>query len=1202
MRILSAIHPLRPSDLHNHQYRNRSLHAMKIKRLEILGFKSFVDKTVIDFQQPVTGIVGPNGCGKSNIVDAIRWGMGEQSAKNLRGKQMEDVIFGGSETRKPLGMAEVSLLFSTEDSMVPVKYLNYSEIQVTRRLYRDGESEYYLNKTPCRLLDITELFMDTGVGTKAYSIIEQGKIGTILHSKPEDRRFLIEEAAGVTKFKARKQVALRKIEYTRQNLTRLGDIINEIKRQVSSLQRQAKKAERFKSCREELREIEQFFTVRSWESLEAERLVISRDHEEAAASLTVASAELDHSDLRLEELRISLMEEEQQVTAAQEEAYRVKGDLQSVQNRLEFQRKEYAALDSRRLRLNEELAALERQKTEASCEQESLAAHRGEYDSDIDKDESRLIEVEKNLEELTRGELEFTRQLDDARRELFDLLAEITQINNSQTGAARRLEAMAERFDRLHREHLQLQERLVETLARCSGFEAELAGQQRLKEELQIRLEKARNHESLLKRQFHDTEQDLHRQRNLLSARTSRLQSLRELEKSLSGYGQGIRTLLKSERFSGRFKVTLADLVETDEAYETVLEAALGDRLQYLVSDGTDALKGIDFLRSGKGGRSSFLVAPPLLTAPSTVPTDCPELRTLVSVKPGFRLHVEPLLAGIYLAADLESALERGRHYPDCTFVTSAGDLVTAGSIVCGGSPETAGPGIISKKREIRELSREVAEMTEGIAALEVSRDTLKRQTGEAEENERSLRQEIHQTELRLINLQKDLQRARDEQQRVQERLAIRQIEDDQFAEERELLEQEIRDSVCGREEREGRKQEIESRVEVTRTALEVRKDELTQSRELVTALKVRTASLKEKRDANHRAVSRLEELLCDLETRVAGHLQQVRAGDDDRVRLELEISENDRQFKRLLLDNATVEARLSAVRMAYQSNTDRVREEELALKDLRGTCEELRRSAGEKVMALTELAMRMEHLEQSLADRYRTDLRTLVDLFRDRVEDEDALHRRQALLQKQVEELGEVNLTAIEEYRELEERYEFLSSQKADLEESLGGLQQAIQKINRTTRKRFFETFNLVNDKFQELFPQLFRGGHAELRLTNEEDLLETGIDIIVQPPGKRLQNVTLLSGGEKALTALSLIFAIFLIKPSPFCLLDEVDAPLDDANIGRFNDMVREMSTISQFIVITHNKGTMSVADTLYGITMEDPGISKMVSVKLN
>lgn len=1176
---------------------------MKIKRLEIVGFKSFADKVTLEFPQRITGVVGPNGCGKSNIVDAIRWGMGEQSAKNLRGKHMEDIIFNGSQNRKPVGMAEVSLVFSTEDGQIPAKYLNFSEIQVTRRLYRDGESDYFLNKTPCRLLDIAELFMDTGVGAKAYSIIEQGKIGTILHAKPEDRRFLIEEAAGVTKYKARKQVALRKIDHTRQNLIRLGDIIAEIRRQVNSLQRQAKKAERFRYFRDELKEIEQFFSSRKWAGLASERLRITAEQDALNSRVAVVSAELESGELRVEERRISLMEEEQGVTTAQEESFQIKGTVQALENRLEFQRKELAALEGRTVRLEEELIGLERQTAEAARELAGLETHRGEYDSDLEADESRLAEGEAHLEELTRTELDLSRRLEETRKELFGILSEIAQLNNVQSGATRRLEGLAERFDRHHRENVQLRERLVEVFGRSAGLEKDLAGQQCARIELVTAAEEAREREAVLKRRFTETEQELHRQRNTLTARKSRLQSLRELEASLSGYGQGVKTILLSERFKGRFTGLLADMVETTEQYETALESALGERLQFLVaSNSEDARDAIEFLREGRGGRGSFITGRPWQTTAQEVPADLPLLSSLVAVAPGRDELVEPLLDGVYLAGNLEEAIQRGRTYPACTFVTRQGDLVARGGLVSGGSPETAGPGIISKKREIRELSREVADLAAAITSLEEERERYRRETGETEEEVRELRQEIHQTELRLVNLQKDLQRAREEQHRVEERLAVRQMEDDQLSEERSALEQELADSGLGRAEREERKQVIELRVEEFRAALEAKKGELAQTRDLVTGLKVKAASLKEKQEANRRAVKRLEELLRDLESRMSGHRRQMNEGEGERVRLDLEIVENDRQLKRYLVESATVEARFSAAREAYQAHAEVLREDEQVVRGLRSSCEDLRRTAAACSVALSEISLQMEHLEQSLAERYRIDLQEILPLFQDREWDVEETRQRQMELQRQVDEMGEVNLTAIEEHRELEERFNFLSSQKADLEESLNGLQQAIQKINRTTRKRFFETFQLVNAKFQEVFPRLFCGGRAELRLTDEEDLLETGIEIIVQPPGKKLQNVTLLSGGEKALTALALIFAIFLIKPSPFCLLDEVDAPLDDANIGRFNEMVREMSAISQFIVITHNKGTMAVADTLYGITMEEPGMSKIVSVKLN
>ncbi|HEX5773865.1 MAG TPA: AAA family ATPase, partial [Geomobilimonas sp.] len=435
---------------------------MRIKRLEILGFKSFVEKVSFDFTEGITAIVGPNGCGKSNVVDAIRWVMGEQSAKNLRGRQMEDVIFGGSEFRKPLGMAEVSLVFSTEDGRVPARYLDYSEIQVTRRLYRDGTSEYYLNKTPCRLLDISELFMDTGVGARAYSIIEQGRIGMILLAKPEERRFLIEEAAGVTKFKSRKQVALKKIEATRQNLLRIGDIVAEIRRQLNSLQRQAKKAEKFREYREELKEIDLRGAVHQYLAVTAEKERLAGDLAELNTVVAALASQLEREELALEERRIALLEEEKTLTAAQEEIFRAKGEMQACENRLEFQRKEQLNLEQHRARFAGELESLARQLFEADAELKMLEDRKGAFSSELAGEEETLLEKERELEEFTAAEGKLTAQQEESRRELFSVLSQIAQQSNTHGGATKRLEALEERYERSRREDAMLREKLAE--------------------------------------------------------------------------------------------------------------------------------------------------------------------------------------------------------------------------------------------------------------------------------------------------------------------------------------------------------------------------------------------------------------------------------------------------------------------------------------------------------------------------------------------------------------------------------------------------------------------------------------------------------------------------------------------------------------------------------------------------------------------
>jgi chromosome segregation protein len=1175
---------------------------MKIKRIDIIGFKSFVDKVSLDFPAGITVIVGPNGCGKSNIVDAIRWVMGEQSAKNLRGRQMEDIIFGGSESRKPLGMAEVSLVFSTDDGRVPSRYLNYSEIQVTRRLFRDGESEYLLNRTPCRLLDIAELFMDTGVGAKAYSIIEQGKIGMILLSKPEDRRFLIEEAAGVTKFKTRKQVALKKIEITRQNLLRIGDIIAEIKRQLNALQRQAKKAEKFREYREELKEIELQFAARSFVAMEKEKELASA----ALAQLNDRNAELSSSmqerDLNLEVKRIALLEREKGLASAQEEIFRLKGESRAMENRLEFQRKELLNLERHKARFGEELAVVRSRLADAESELKNFAEERGLFSVELAGEEEKLAREEARLEEMGRGEAELARGLEKQRHDLFALLSEIAQFNNQFSSASKRLESMEERFERNRREEMQLQEQLAETRERSSELEQVLLELRRVREENAVALSSLTAREDGLKKSLSEAEAKLQQRRDELSARTSRLHSLQELEAQFAGYGRGIRTLLLADRFQGRFHGMVADAVETDEEFEAAVEAVLGERLQYVLSSGDDdVMEAIDFLKESSGGRCSFITRNIAVSEPRA-PSGAVSLLAKVSIPPDFHPFVQPLLAGVYLADDLCSALTLAGNFPELTFVTTKGEMVQSSGVIHGGSMEGARQGVIHKKREIRDLARESAALAEAVGELEAERGSFREQISSVEEELRDNRQELHRSELDIANAEKDLQRLREGFLRLEERLLLKGLEDEQFRDEKDLLEREKNDSMAKRGAGEERKALLEKGVSDLQGALAEKRRELGEMREMVTAVKVRVAALLEKRESACRAETRCRELIGDLQERLAGSAAELEKGKSESEGIGREIEHNEAALKALMARQVVADEAFAGIRALYEADGAALHEEEGNLRTLRAACEDINKKMAEQGVKLSGLTMKLEHLEDSIAERFRLQVATIVPIYADLPWDEGVKKRRQDELQRFIDEMGEVNLMAIDEYHQLEERFNFLSAQRDDLEESMQALQQAIQRINRTTRKRFLETFQMVNAKFTEIFPRLFCGGSAELRLTDENDLLETGIDIVVQPPGKKLQNVALLSGGEKALTAVALIFSIFLIKPSPFCLLDEVDAPLDDANIGRFNEIVREMSAVSQFIVITHNKTTMGVADTLFGVTMEEPGVSKLVSVKLN
>jgi chromosome segregation protein len=1175
---------------------------MIISRLEIHGFKSFADKVSLDFRQGITGVVGPNGCGKSNIVDAIRWVMGEQSAKTLRGKQMEDIIFGGSETRKPLGMTEVSLFFSTADGRIPAKYLNFSEIQITRRLYRDGDSDYLLNGTPCRLLDITELFMDTGAGAKAYSIIEQGKIGMILSSKPEERRLIIEEAAGVTKFKARKQVAVKKIELTKQNLLRIADIIAEIRRQLNSLQRQAKKAEKFKEYREELREIELLFAVRGYQELLENRAHIAAELAQLRHRSTEAAHAAEQGVLELEERRIVLLEEEKRLGEVQEENLQLRGEISARENRLAFQRKEEVALRERLARFSQELAGLDGRAADAGEELRLLTEHTADLLASLAAEEVSLTGAERALAALQEEETLLVSGLDGRRRELFALGAEVSQLNNQHGAVSKRLGVLAELVARSRRESLFIQEQQQEAADRVVGQEESCRSLTSRKAALELDLAALRDHDAQLRTRLAAVEHRYQGERDRLTTTASRLHSLQELEAQFAGYGQGVRNLCLAEPFKGRLQGVVADIFEVAEEYELALEAALADCLQYVLCKGSaDAREAIGFLRDSAGGRCS-LVMPDVLSVPEIAPPAGGErLLDHVTVSERYTTLAGVLLGRTFIAETLDAALSLGRKSPQLIFVTRDGDMVTAGGIVHGGSAEVAQQGLIHKKRMIKELSAEVRTLEARVAELAAERERLGADVRVTEESLRTCRQELHQTEIELVNAEKDLLRVRDELQRLGERLSLKIFEDDQLQEERQTLEQDVVRFEQQRAHAEHKKALADQELTALQHALEDKQRQINGAREHVTSQKVALAALREKHESGTRTMTRIRNDMQDVHGRRSLLEAELGAGERELQRLCAAIAADAGALEEFLDKQCVVEESCAALRSRYETEAGSVRDRESQLRGVRDAAEKLSQAVGEQALQLSEIEMRLQNSEMLVAEKFRCALTDLLPVYGDRQYDEQEQRSRQAELVGLIDAIGEVNLTAIEEYRELDERFVFLSDQKADLEESLHGLQQAIQRINRTTRKRFLDTFILVNEKFQEIFPRLFCGGRAELRLTNEEDLLETGIDIVIQPPGKKLQNVMLLSGGEKALTAVALMFAIFLIKPAPFCLLDEVDAPLDDANIGRFNEMVREMSAISQFIIITHNKSTMTHADCLYGVTMEEPGVSRLVSVKL-
>ncbi|MDP3940141.1 MAG: chromosome segregation protein SMC [Deltaproteobacteria bacterium] len=1182
---------------------------MKIKNLELCGFKSFVDRTVFEFPTGITAVVGPNGCGKSNIVDAIRWSMGEMSAKHLRGKSMEDVIFNGSAKRSPVNMAEVTITFSTEDGIAPPQYAGFSEISITRRVFRDMESEYLINKVPCRLRDVLELFMGTGVGTKAYAIVEQGHIADLVSARAADRRGLIEEAAGITKYKSRKNAALRKLEATDQNLLRVNDIVHEVRRQMGSLERQARRAERFKTLRDELRLLDIDLSARQSRSL-------AREVEEGSERLAVLGRELDSLSASIasdegaaEALRLEMVEHERALERKQTELFDLKSTIARHESRIDLLKKDRENLQLQQARGGTEIERLRGECSRFESERVRVLGDRDTALKGLKEKETAQSEAEALLAQVVTREVELAEEIQRAGEALSARIAEaaaversIAELRQRQSEVKERAEAGEGGAGELRLRLMSLAPEIESTTTKLQRERAEKDGQVLERESRVARVESLRGEVAELETAWHTA-------REGLRVMESRLSSLREFEAGYEGYQDGVRVILSREREggggSGRVLGLLTEAIEAPTEYEKAVEAALGERLQsVVVRDLDDGIESVKYLKASGSGRSSFL---PLAlrqreqaTGAPPDPVLAPPLARFLRVEPPYHDVVEALLRRVYVVDTLEraAAIWRAGGF-DGTLVTKEGDVLDPTGMMTGGSARATG-GLISRKREIREMDgglpetqaaceRAEAAFTERKAALEAAQRALE-EAGSA----------LHARELDSVSLERALERLEAERDALSRALSLREEDVRSIAGSFEQLGRDLDQAVSRQqqlgEERTARESEIATLRE-RRASLVV---DLDAARLEATELRVESAGLIERGQGLEQEAQRLGQSILESDARAQSLQEEIEGAQTRIAAIETELVACDEALAVLMVQHAQGGDALGKDREGIEAFTVRLQAIDSRVRELRHAHQARGEQVNKFQVAQKEIELRLQHLTESVYEKYQVRLDDL-EIDEAAVVDHEAREARRAELRAQLERLGEVSLGAIEEYQELSERYRFLTEQSEDLRRTIESLQNAIQKINRTSRKLFIDTFEQVSKKFEETFPQLFNGGKARLSLTEGEDVLEAGVEIVAQPPGKRLQNVTLLSGGEKTLTAVSLLFAIFQVRPSPFFLLDEVDAALDDANVGRFNTLLHEMTARSQFVLITHNKATIELADTLYGITMEDPGISKVVSVKL-
>jgi chromosome segregation protein len=1318
---------------------------MYLQSLEIIGFKSFAAKTVLNFHRGVTAIVGPNGCGKSNVLDAIRWVLGEQSAKALRGGEMADVIFSGTDSRPALGMAEVSMTFSECEKELGT---DWNEVRITRRVYRDGKSEYFLNKTSCRLRDIHQLFMDTGVGRSAYSIMEQGKIDLILSNRPEDRRAIFEEAAGITKFKAQKKEALRKLEYTESNLVRVQDIIKEVKRQIGSLQRQAAKARRYQSILADLRVFDTHISHKNYRAhsteLESLRTRLSQGEE----ARQIHEIEISQQETELSAFRERLQEFETEAAAVRDAMQTLRNRVFSAENRISTNHERTAEASTliERHRLDifqaeEKIRTQEEQIEQTDTLLQQMIASLSTHQETLNEHTARLAAVREER-------LAAERELSSQNSELSNSEARLNSLRGEISGATSRRESGETRLHLLQNE--------IETASRSAAeISTNLEDLKRRSDAAHLALEHSQaetaaamaDHETAqLDRQ--NTEAVLNAAGKEAAGLESRLEVLRQLQEQGEGLDEGTQALLKGldnpDLYHAAIKGTLAQHIQVEERLIPAIEAALGSALQaVLFKDTQVAEAALATLAGKKLGRATLIPTdwisaphvgqasrlspenPPHSSAPfdppahekgeqasrlfsqtpETSPTSDPTVGQASRLSPenppqpsapfdppahekgeqASRLfsqtpetsptpapHPTPtplpfgvfgrasdcvqgnsdgaqlarhLLREVLIVENLEAAIRLRSENPSFAFATLDGGFISLTGLIHGGATgENTGQSTLQRKIRIAELETSLNEATAKIESLAAARSAAAAAMDHATERLKHARESMQAAQIETASVDNERRHAERQFSDIEAKRAS-------FLREAASIEEGLRGSLAQLSELESRIAESTCALDALRTArsesetrIQVIRERESSASDSLNEIRVRVATERQQQEGLHRQrgpmaarILELNELLDARRVDISNYESRIESLAAENSSLEISIGEWRTELE-------AEESRLSAVMAQRSEVNESASALESALRAARQQLANLQDQRGRLEVKATQAEMRMENIRNHVSQRYQTDLEAfepdtyaLLIALRERNKrkpdqpegeaqpteppafDEepaepiaapadgeavpwDRIEELVAELTERIDSMGPVNVDAIQEFEELEQRYIFLEKQNADLVSSKAELLEVISKINHTTKTLFAETFEKIRVNFQFMFTELFGGGRANLMLTDDSDPLESGIEIIAKPPGKQLQSVTLLSGGERTMTAVSLLFAIYMVKPSPFCVLDEMDAPLDESNITRFIKILDRFVDQSQFVTITHNKRTISRADMLYGVTMEEHGVSKLVSVRFN
>ena len=1179
---------------------------MYLKRIEMQGFKSFADKTVLEFKPGITTVIGPNGSGKSNISDAIRWVLGEQSMKSLRGAKSEDIIFAGTQARKSLGFAEVSIVIDNNDNKLPIEY---SEVTVTRKIYRSGETGYFINKVPCRLKDILELFMDTGIGKDGYSIIGQGKIDEILSNKSEDRRHIFEEAAGIVKYRTRKQESEKKLEQTKLNLLRINDILAEIEANIEPLKLQSDKAKQFLDLREELKSIEVGLFIYNINTYKEKLEQLVKDEDIITFQKEAEDSKMEALQASKEELRQVVDDITAQIENMQNIGFESSNKIEKINSEIGISNERIQNNSANKQRLEAEILEVKNRIEELKEEQKQKLEKKTNLTSNKEKFEKELAEKEAELAELSKKlsakelEIEGKKQIvQDNIDKKYELAAEINTQDVNYENLEKRKKQLKNEIDSVISE---LDSTRYGKNEISKGF-YDIESKRNIAVE---NLEKSVQAKEQNMQKLKQYEEEISKLTYTQRMKQARHQFLIETEKEKEGYNKTVKSLLvacdKDSSLNKGIHGVLANLISVEKEYETAIEMCLGQSLQNVVtSTEQDAKKMIEYLRSNSLGRASFL---PIASVQGKKLDKLTKMdgvigiaSDLVKCKKEYEQIILSLLGRTVVVEDMDTAIALAKKDKySFRIVTLKGDIISSSGSISGGSVQTKTVNILGRSREIEDLEKELKKLEKQIADKTAEKEEYASSIGDSIEETAKLEKELQEIEIVYATEKQKMVAVEENITRLENRLA-------KLKEELTQTEKQKEENRLLKEQKEAEIQALTQQIEELNKVIEEfalnNKDNQKYIDDLnfdITNLKISVTSFDESESSIEEMVERISQDIKNNEQSIENKNQNILAITEENTKLEQTITEYNNQIEQIKQEVTNSGTKVEELKQERIAKNEKLVNTENEIQSQFSTLESLKEQIIKLDVKKTKLEQDLQQVVESLWNEYELTPNSTEEY--QKPNNVATAQKQVNSLRNKIKDLGSINIDSIEEYKKTKERYDFMSEQRLDLENTASKLRKIIGDMTTTMQNQFKEKFELINKNFNEVFTELFNGGKAELILENEENILECGIDIRVQPPGKKLQNMMLLSGGEKAFTAIALLFAILKINPAPFCILDEIEAALDDVNVYRFAEYLKKFCKQTQFLVITHRKGTMEAGDSVYGVTMEENGISKLLSIKL-